>query len=57
VSQVVTAADLQPYGWCCEGCNRDFHEGDVVFGEWTGMVDDLPLESNFVCLDCKEKQL
>jgi hypothetical protein len=30
---VVTAADLRPWGWACEGCGRPFAPGDVAHGQ------------------------
>jgi len=54
-AQLVTLADVEPHGWNCEGCNREFKPGHLAYGEWTGMVEDDPLYSNWVCSDCEVK--
>lgn len=38
----VTAADIQPGGWVCEGCGYRFEVGDEVFGEVISEYGDDP---------------
>jgi len=52
--RIVTAADLIPNGWTCEGCGYLFDVGDVAYGELTGMVGPDPVESNWRCVTCRE---
>lgn len=55
--RIVTADDLLPNGWVCEGCGYSFDVGDVAYGELTGMVGPDPVESNWRCVSCRESAL
>jgi len=52
--RIVTADDLLPNGWTCEGCGYSFDVGDIAYGELTGMVGPDPVESNWQCVTCRE---
>lgn len=61
MSQIVTAADLQPYGpgsWGCDRCSQAFEVGDVVYEEPIGVVldvpEDWPAEGNHLCQTCRD---
>lgn len=49
---LVTADELDPTGWICERCGRPFRVGDTAYGELTGMIGPVPVESNWLCLAC-----
>jgi hypothetical protein len=57
--RIVTADDLIPNGWACEGegCNYLFDVGDVAYGELTGMAGPDPVESNWRCVSCRESAM
>jgi hypothetical protein len=51
----VTAEDLDPHGWCCEGegCGRPFLPGDLVYGVIIGLTADAEeIEGDYRCGVC-----
>lgn len=53
VGQLVTAADLEPAGWVCEGCGHEFEIGDQAFGVPEAMTSDgTPIEGLWRCVFC-----
>ena len=53
--RIVTAEDLEPHGWICEGvdCNRPFEPGDHAYGVVVGVFESGDMiESDWRCLTC-----
>jgi len=48
----VTVEEAAPPGWVCEGCGTAFRAGDTAYGELTGMIGSVPVESNWLCVSC-----
>jgi hypothetical protein len=58
VIRYVTAEDLDPCGWACEGCDRPLAIGDAAYGVPVGVVvGDAPgdvdeVEGDYRCAAC-----
>lgn len=51
--QIVTAKDLLPSGWACEGCGTAFVVGAQAFGVLTGVMPNGDMiEGDYRCEAC-----
>ncbi len=49
----VTAEDLEPGGWVCEGCLRPFAVGDLFYGLLIGLTEVAEeIEGDYRCAVC-----